>query len=159
MNSTTIRTMLASHSQIKVLQLNCNRKPTVIHELLNKQFDKADILLLQEPSWSRISPDGKKEPIGHNSWTPILPVNTYKPGDPEPRVMAYVQRKPGLEVALRSDIIQDCDIQILSASYPGNPTITIINLYNDKNHQNNRATKLIQRLPLIPNQPIIITED
>ena len=42
--------MLASHSQIKVLQLNYNRKPIVIHGLLNKQFDKADILLLQEPS-------------------------------------------------------------------------------------------------------------
>jgi len=50
MNSTTIRTMLTSHSQIKVLQLNCNRKPIVIHGLLNEQFNKADILLLQEPS-------------------------------------------------------------------------------------------------------------
>jgi len=73
--------------------------------------------------------------------------------------MAYVQCKPGLEVALRSDIIQDRDIQILSASYPGNPIITIINLYNDKNRQNNRATKLIRRLPLIPNQPTIIIGD
>jgi len=62
-----------------------------------------------------------------------------------------------MEVALRSDIIQDCDIQILLASYSRNPTITIINLYNDKNHQNNRATKLIRRLPLISNQPTIIT--
>ena len=66
--------------------------------------------------------------------------------------MAYVQCKPGLEVVLRLDIIQDRDIQILSVSYPGNPTITIINLYNDKNCQNNRATKLIRRLPLISNQ-------
>jgi len=31
--------------------------------------------------------------------------------------------------------------------------------YNDKNCQNNRATKLIQRLPLILNQPTIIIED
>ena len=143
MNSTTIRTMLISYSQIKVLQLNCNRKPTVIHGLLNEQFDKTDILLLQEPSQSRISPDGRKGPIGYNSQTLILLVNTYKPGDPKPRVMAYVQWKPGLEIALRSDIIQDHNIQILSASYPRNPTITITNLYNNKNHQNNRATKLI----------------
>ena len=135
--------MLISYSQIKVLQLNCNRKPTVIHRLLNEQFDKADILFLQEPSQSRISLDGRKGPIGHSSQTPILSVNTYKLGDSKPRVMTYVQCKPGLEVALRSDIIQDHDIQILSASYLGNPTITIINLYNDKNHQNNRATKLI----------------
>jgi len=112
--------MLASNSQIKVLQLNYNRKPIVIHGLLNEQFDKADILLLQKPSWSRISPDGRKGPISHNSWILILPVNTYKPGDPKPIVMAYVQHKPGLEVVLRSDIIQDRDIQILSASYPGN---------------------------------------
>ena len=143
MNSTTTRTIPTLYSQIKVLQLNCNRKPTVIYGLLNEQFDKANILLLQKLLWSRISPDGRKGPIDHNFQTPILPVNTYKPDDPKPRVMAYAQYKPGLEITLRSDIIQDCNIQILSASYPRNPTITIINLYNNRNCQNDRATKLI----------------
>jgi len=105
MNSTTSRAMPTLYLQIKVLQLNCNRKPTVIHRLLNEQFDKADILLLQELLWSRISPDRRKGSIGHNSWTPIPSVNTYEPGNSKPRVIVYVQCKPGLEVALRSDII------------------------------------------------------
>jgi len=144
--------MTASHSQIKVLQLNCNRKPTATYGLLNKQLDKADILLLQEPQWAKISPDRKKGPIGHNAWTSILPFNIYKPGDLELRVIAYVQRKPGLKIALRSDIIQDRDIQILTASFPGHPTTTIINMYNDKDRKNDRASKIIR-------QPTIITGD
>ena len=111
-------------------------------------MDKADILLLQELQWTKILPDRKKGPIGHNAWTPILPFNTYKPGDPEPRVMVYVQHRPGLKIALRSDIIQDCNVQILTASFPGYPTTMIINMYNDKGCKNDRASKIIYQLPL-----------
>jgi len=73
--------------------------------------------------------------------------------------MAYVQHRPGLEIALRSNIIQDHDIQILTASFPGHPTTTIINMYNDKDHKNDRASKIICQLPLALDQPTIITED
>jgi len=159
MSSTPISNTTASYSQIKVLQLNCNRKPTATHGLLNEQLDKADILLLQEPQWAKISPDRKKSPIGHNAWTPILPFNIYKPGDPEPRVMAYVQCRPGLKIALKSDIIQDRNVQILTASFPEHPTTMIINMYIDKNRKNDRASKIIRQLPLALDQPTIITGD
>jgi len=159
MSSIPISNTTASHTEIKVLQLSYNRKPTATHGLLNEQLDKADILLLQKPQWAKISPDRKKGPIGHNAWTPILPFNTYKPGDPEPRVMAYVQHRPGLEIALRSDIIQDHDVQILTASFRGHPTTMIINMYNDKDHKNDRASKIICQLLLALDHPTIITGD
>ena len=44
--------------------------------------------------------------------------------------MAYFRPRPGMEVVLRSDLIQDRDIQILNIIHQGNPTTTIINLYN-----------------------------
>jgi len=45
--------------------------------------------------------------------------------------MAYFQPRPSMEVVLYSDLIQDQDIQILNIIHQGNPTTTIINLYND----------------------------
>ena len=73
--------------------------------------------------------------------------------------MAYVQHRLGLKIALRSDIIQDCDIQILTASFPEHPTTMIINMYIDKNRKNDRASKIIRQLPLALDQPTIITGD
>jgi len=73
--------------------------------------------------------------------------------------MAYVQHRPGLEIALRSDIIQDRDVQILTASFPGHPTTTIINMYNNKDRKNDRASKIIRQLPLALDQLTIITGD
>ncbi|KAJ3562483.1 hypothetical protein NP233_g9541 [Leucocoprinus birnbaumii] len=85
-----------------------------------------------EPPWTQIAPDGRKGPLGHSAWTPILPKPTTKHDDPQPRVMAYFRPRLGLEVALRSDIVQDTDLQVLSVSYPDKPSTTIVNLYNDK---------------------------
>jgi len=73
--------------------------------------------------------------------------------------MVYVQYRPGLEIALRLDIIQDCNIQILTASFPEHPTTIIINMYNDKDHKNDRISKIICQLLLALDQPIIITGD
>jgi len=73
--------------------------------------------------------------------------------------MAYVQCRPGLEIALRLDIIQDHDVQILTISFLGHPTTMIINMYNDKDRKNNRASKIIHQLPLALDQLTIITGD
>jgi len=46
MSSTFISNMTVLHTQIKVLQLNCNKKLTATYSLLNEQLNKVDILLL-----------------------------------------------------------------------------------------------------------------
>ncbi|KAF9443188.1 hypothetical protein P691DRAFT_680018 [Macrolepiota fuliginosa MF-IS2] len=120
---------------VRIIQLNCNKKGSAIHMLLNKALNNADILLLKEPWWSRISPNDMQGPVGHRAWIPILPTTSQKPDDPPPlRVIAYYQPWPRLEVALRADLAQDRDMQILSISILGKPTMTIINLYNDQGH-------------------------
>ncbi|KAJ3559099.1 hypothetical protein NP233_g11352 [Leucocoprinus birnbaumii] len=94
--------------------------------------------LVKTCAWShrgcRLPPDGRKGLLGHSAWIPILPKSTLKHNEPQPRVMAYVQCRPGLKVALRSNIVQDTDIQVLSISYPDKSTTIIVNLYNDKTH-------------------------
>ena len=62
-------------------------------------------------------------------------------------------------MVLRSDLIQDRDIQILNIIHQGNPTTTIINLYNDHKWHDECATALLRTIPLSQNQPTIITGD
>ena len=45
--------------------------------------------------------------------------------------MAYFQPHSGIEMMLWLDLIQDWNIQILNIIHQDNPTITIINLYNN----------------------------
>ena len=116
---------------IKIIQLNCNKKGNTVHGLLNTCFNDTDLLLLQKPWWAQISPNGTKEPVGHRAWTLILPTTTQSTDDPLSCIMAYFQPCPGMEVVLCSDLIQDQDIQILNVIHQGNPTTTIINLYNN----------------------------
>ncbi|KAF9442633.1 hypothetical protein P691DRAFT_738773, partial [Macrolepiota fuliginosa MF-IS2] len=67
--------------------------------------------------------------------------------------------RTGLEVALRADIAQDRDIQILNVSITGKPTTTIVNIYNDRNRREERATARLRRTALPTNQPVVITGD
>jgi len=64
-----------------------------------------------------------------------------------------------MEVVLRSDLIQDRDIQILNIIHQGNPTTNIINLYNDHKRHDECATALLRTILLSHNQPTIITGD
>ena len=144
---------------IKIIQLNCNKKGNTVHGLLNTCFNDADLLLLQEPWWAQISPNGTKRPVGHRAWTLILPTTTQSTDDPPPCVMAYFRPRPGMEVVFRSDLIQDRDIQILIIIHQGNPTTTIINLYNNHKCHDECATALLRTIPLFHNQPTIITDD
>jgi len=64
-----------------------------------------------------------------------------------------------MEVVLRSDLIQDWDIQILNIIHQDNPTTTIINLYNNHKQHDECATALLHTIPLSHNQPTIITGD
>ena len=157
MNNTPISSPTPLSPTIKIIQLNCNKKGSTVHGLLNTCFNDADLLLLQESWWAQISPNGTKEPVGHRVWTPILPTTTQSTDNLPPRVMAYFWPRPGIEVVLCSNLIQDWDIQILNIIYQGNPTTTIINLYNDHKQHNECVTDLLCTISLSHNQPTIIT--
>jgi len=73
--------------------------------------------------------------------------------------MLYYQQRDGLEVALRSDLVRDRDIQVIDVLYPGQPTTMIINIYNDPTHLDNNAIHILQNLDLPTNRPVILTGD
>ena len=101
--------------------MNTNRIPETICALLNEKIHSTDILLLQEPRWARIGTDPEGEPIigpiGHAAWIPILPMSTI-PDNTTPRVMAYYKKRPDFTVTLRTDLIENPDIQILDVAQP-----------------------------------------
>ena len=82
MNSMPISFPTPLSPTIKIIQLNCNKKRSAVHGLLNTCFNDADLLLFQEPWWAQISPNDTKRLVGHRTWTPILPTMTQSINDP-----------------------------------------------------------------------------
>jgi len=56
-------------------------------------------------------------------------------------------------------MVRDSDIQIIDILYPGQPTTTIINIYNDLSCQSKSAASILQTLELPTNRLVIITGD
>lgn len=113
---------------INVVQVNLNRRNVAVHIALNSLIGKADILLVTEPWYDNIGNENHG-PAAHVHWQPILPVQPIGVGD-RPRVMAYVARRDDFTVTLRSDLVQDLDIQILEVrQHPHLPTL-LVNVYN-----------------------------
>ena len=89
---------------------------------------------------------------------PIAP--TTSPTNPQrPRTFTYVKRRSGFSITLRTDIIEDPDIQILDVFQLGHPTTTIINIYNDAPSKQNSILFRLRHLDLPHNHPVIISGD
>lgn len=145
---------------IRVAQLNAQRKKHTVINLLNNFCADFDIIILQEPPWGRI---GSKEgqdvmgPVAVAGWTPIIPVTS--PTQDRPRTMTYHRTRPDFTITLRTDIVEDKDVQILDISQPGHPMTTIINIYNDTPAQNECILRRLQLLDIPNDHPTIITGD
>ncbi len=148
---------------IRILQLNAQRKKDTITSILNLHAKEFDIVILQEPAWGFIGKaDGKdiNGPIGHSGWLPIIPTTNLTNTNTRPRTMTYYQRRPDYTINLRTDILEDRDIQIIDIKQTNQPTTTIINVYNDTSGLKGNCIlkKLIQTE--VPNDhPTIITGD
>ena len=117
---------------IRVAQLNTERSTDITTNLLNEFTNDFDLFILQEPAWSRIGADNGQEIYGSvqlQGWTPIAP--TYEVNPQRPRTFAFIKNRIDFSVTLRTDLAEDCDIQILDVLQHGHPTVTIINIYND----------------------------
>jgi hypothetical protein len=112
---------------IKVAQLNVQRNKSTVITLLNEHTDLFDVVLIQEPLRFKIGTDDGKEVYGSvhlQGWIPILPSTSSEP--PRPRTITYVKKRPDFSITLRTDIVEDPDIQVLDVSQSGHPTTTII---------------------------------
>ena len=154
-----------STQPIKIVQLNVQRKKHITTQLLNNFISEIDILLIQEPAWGFIGHDQTTGgeipgPVTLHGWTVILPVSSQRPDSPRPRTLTYFRPREDFSITLRTDLIEDRDIQILEIAQTNHPTTTIINIYNDSPR---RELCILNRLrdthDTLPNQPTLITGD
>ena len=137
---------------IRIAQLNIQKKKPATIQLLNNYTDDFDILLIQEPACGFIGRDDTlgmeiHGPVALCGWNIILPVSAINADAPRPRTLTYYKPRPDFSITLRSDLIEDRDVQFLDINQSGYPTVSIINVYNDHSkgqecilnriHQNN----------------------
>ena len=160
-----INTTPTTTQPIKIVQLNAQRKKHLTIQLLNDPPTAFDILLLQEPAWSFIGRDSTtgrdiNGPVALQGWSTILPVTSLNENSPRPRTLTYYRPRTDFSITLRSDIIEDRDIQILEISQTDQPTTIIINVYNDTPRGDQCILyKLRDIYHSLPAHPTLITGD
>ena len=103
---------------IKIVQLNVQRKKHIVTQLLNNSATDIDVLLIQEPAWSFIGRDPTSGadilgPVALQGWSILLPVTSQNADTPRPRTMTYYRPRNDFSIVLRTDLLEDRDIQIL----------------------------------------------
>jgi hypothetical protein len=152
---------------IKIVQLNIQRKKHLTIQLLNNHISDIDILLLQEPAWSFIGREQNSGrvidgPVALQGWSTILPVASQHENSPRPHTLTYFRPRSDFSITLpvRTDIMEDRDIQILEIAQTNQPTSTIINIYNDSPKGELCILNQLRNNPIaLPNHPTLITGD
>ncbi|XP_006456097.1 hypothetical protein AGABI2DRAFT_77234, partial [Agaricus bisporus var. bisporus H97] len=128
-------------SDISVFCQNVNRSYPHVDTLL-QTLKHIDVLFFQEPprrlirhTISTVLPDG--DPVWgsprHPDW---IPLESKVTGDREARVLTYVHRRLAkLRPALRTDLIDHEDIQVISLHPGGNDVVFLMNVYSDSNRR------------------------
>ena len=115
--------------------------------------------------WSFIgrNPTTGKEingPVALQGWSTILPVTAMNETSPRPRTLTYYRPRPDFSITLRSDLIEDRDIQILDIYQLEQPTVTVINIYNDSPSGDQCIlNRLRQENNILPQHAALITGD
>ena len=133
--------MCSITNTIHIYSQNVQKNYVLVDSLLESQKDLYNILFIQEPPWNFIqfapfttSPSGQ-EVIGtaiHPEWTQV--VQFLQDSKQTPRVMCFIHsRLPRLHFALRRDIVDHRDIQLLFFSNRGRCQF-FMNVYSDDLH-------------------------
>jgi len=145
---------------ICVAQLNAQKKKEAVTQLLNQHVQDFDIIILQEPAWGFIGKSGGKDilgPVALQGWNPIIPITNINNIAPKkPRTLTYFHSRPDFTVTLRSDLIEDCNIQILDIEQHNQPLTTLINVYNDPRLQQQSTLNWLRHINLPREHPVII---
>ena len=146
---------------ICIAQLNAQKKKEAVTQLLNHHVQDFDIIILQEPAWGFIGNDEGNDihgPVALQGWNPIIPITNN--ADPKrPCTLTYFRSRPDFTVTLRSDLIEDRDIQVLDIEQPNQPITTLINVYNNPRLQQQSALNWLWHTNIPRDHPVIITGD
>ena len=117
---------------IQAVQLNVNRSPDVMSIIQQEYIRNTDILLYQEPAFSRSTlPQHRFLTPKIPGFTTVLPIPIDQlrapPANRVPRVMAYALERNDVIVVPRYDICLDHDIEIQQR--PHKP-ILVVNIYD-----------------------------
>ena len=154
-----------STQPIKIVQLNVQRKKHLTTQLLNNFMTEIDILLIQEPAWNFIGRDSNSGrdilgPVALQGWSILLPTTSQQADAPRPRTLTYFRPRNDFSITLRTDLLEDCDIQILEIAQINHPTITIINIYNDSPKGELCIINQLRNIHhSLPNRPTLLTGD
>ena len=148
---------------LKIAQLNIQKKKHATIQLLNNHTTDFDIILIQEPAWGFIGRDPSgteiKGPVALQGWNTILPVTSVNNTSPRPRTLTYFKPRPDFTITVRSDIIEDRDIQFLDITQGDHPKVSLINIYNDTSLGAECILNKIRHPNIIPSHPTLITGD
>lgn len=147
---------------IRVAQLNAQKKKDVVTNFLNHYVQDFDIVILQEPAWGFIGNDKGEEvwgPIMLQGWNPVIPTTNNNNSLTRPRTLTYYRTRPDFSITLRSDILEDWDIQVLDISQQGQPLTMLSNVYNDPRLQQQSVLNHLRHVGLPRDHPVIITGD
>ena len=147
---------------IHIAQLNAQKKKDAVTKPLNHHVQDFDIIILQEPAWGFIGNDEGEEvrgPIALQGWNPVIPTTNNNNGLTSPQTLTYYRMRPDFSVTLRSDILEDWDIQVLDISQQGQPLTTLINVYNGPRLQQQSTLNRLRHAGLPRDHPVIITGD
>ena len=125
---------------LKIFSQNVCKNSLIVNTLL-KTLNQFDIILIQEPPWSKIrkipsNSNSNGEPLTGTSHHPNWITFTRIPSEKKdfPRVLAYVNiRLFSLHFLLRKDIINHRDISLISF-FNNNTCFHIMNVYSDSSH-------------------------
>ena len=151
---------------IQIVQLNVNRSPDVMTVMQQEYLRDTDILLYQEPAFSRstlpqhlfLTP---KIP-GFKTILPI-PIGQLRtpPANCFPRVMAYARERDDMIIVPRYDLCLDHDLMVIEIQQRPHQPILIVNIYNPPAgsagaHSTGQRLRLLE---LPDTHPVIIAGD
>src|SRR5215467_3247736 len=141
-------------NSLRIFSQNVNRNYSLTETLLQTRGENYDLLFIQEPPWKQIrktvstvskTGDDVIGPPIHPNWTLLA---QHSGMDSPPRVLIYAHTQLAcFRPSLQRDLIDDCDISILSLSCYGS-VLLLANVYSD---EDGRAIDLLSGLsPTFP---------
>jgi len=129
--------MVVRTKDIRVYLHNVAKNYMYLDVILKTLYNDFDVLFVQEPPWRTIrqAPSASNKEGDDIIGAPMHPEWLYMVRPPQndqaPRVMAFVSKRlEKLRPSMRTDLIDHCDIFILSL-FQGNDTYYLMNVYSD----------------------------
>ncbi|KAJ7600697.1 hypothetical protein C8J56DRAFT_737117, partial [Mycena floridula] len=135
--------------------------PDEIHQHLSEQNPSyAALAIVKRPTWIRSEAETMDIPFSSVVFAFADTEENREARSRLRRMAAFGREKhTGVKVTLRTDIVQDRDIQVLDISAPGIDLFTVVHIYHDGTRGRQGMAWQIRSLDLPRDRPVLITGD